>query len=94
MAVGTAEVEEDGAAIGLLPLPQVLERLHPAVQGARRKLVALPAEVRPLHREVAPEDQIEAVDQQPAHGISVARPGVAIEKKAGPPNGGPVILKP
>jgi hypothetical protein len=64
------------------------------VQGARRKLVALPTEIGSLHREVAPEDQIEAVDQQPAHMGSVAGHGETIEKKAGPPNGGPVILQP
>jgi hypothetical protein len=57
-------------------------------------LVGLPAEVGPFHREVAPEDQIEAIDQQPAHGNTIAEHGETIEKKAGPPNGGPVILRP
>ena len=61
------------------------------MQCTRRELIALPTKIRPLHREVTPEDQIEAIDQQPAHDGSVARPGRTIEKKAGPPNGGPVI---
>ena len=91
MAIGATEVEEDGATVRLLPFPQVLEGLHPSVQCTRRELIALPTKIRPLHREVTPEDQIEAIDQQPAHDGSVARPGRTIEKKAGPPNGGPVI---
>ena len=91
VAVRATEVEEDRTAVRLLPVPEILEGLHPTMQGPRGELVDLATEVGPLHREVAPKDQIEAVDQQPAHGSSVARPGRTIEKKAGPPNGGPVI---
>ena len=90
VTVRSAEVEEDGATVRLLPFPEVQEGLHPAVQRARGELVGLPAEVGALHREVTAEDQIEPVDEQPAHGRIVAPPIGSIEKKAGPPCGGPV----
>ena len=97
VAIGATEVEEHGAAVRLLGSPEVEQGLHPAVQGAGGELVGGSPQVGALHREVATEDQVEAIDEQPAHAGSFRTPPRASSQKAasnptkeaGPPSGGP-----
>jgi len=82
VSVRAAEIEEYRAALRLLGGPQVEQGLHPAMQGPGRELVGGTPQVGALHREVAAEDQVEAVDEQPAHARSFPTPPRASSQKA------------